>query len=342
MIAISIHFFVFRRLYIQGYISIAVLTLGVFLFLIRNFLNRWIEFVTVGYLLLLVIFIGINLKIVLKPLNYLESFNFGYNTALVVRLLGYHVVKVQYMIVMHIIVFIPRIIILHEYSASTTLLTTMFEVSTIYLSFKSDRGERDLFDSLYKSKKQLIKFRKFLTEHLPSGMAIFAKDYSRPFYMNNAFRKSFHCRNISMLKASMTTLSIGKETIEKNWAIFSRLGYTLNTQEPPLKLSGFLELVAKNVDVIKDFQSLTLEVYETEDYVDISKEKLAKHSKILQQSKEGSKTSSILKLPAKDARRPMKSKTSLKNAKNTLMKIIRKGATLSNFSFQENKKDDLQ
>ena len=148
-----------------------------------------------------------------KPYN---AFYMGYAFALFHRMLDYRLVNYKIMLVFNVISIIVKFsaIMIPEVIIGT--LVVMLEILPMILSFKGEKIDRRLFHTVYKSRSQLIKFKRFMTENLPNQIVILAKDYASSHFINDSFQKSFQCKNIIQIKKTFQNLVIEPEDIRKN------------------------------------------------------------------------------------------------------------------------------
>ena len=177
------------------------------------------------------------------------------------RLVGYHVVKLHFMVIIHSVSLVARIILLYDHPLAITLITTVMEVCTLCLCYKSEKGERALFDSLYKSKKQLEKFKDFLTEHLPNQMAVFSKDYLTAYFINNTFKDTFQCQSQEQTKSCLKALAVETEGDLVNQELFKKVMDASKYKES-LRLTHILSFLSRNTTILKELKVLNFQVYE--------------------------------------------------------------------------------
>ena len=263
---LSIRLFFNKALYVQSYISVGLVVLTALLLFIGKRFGKWLEYIVIGYLIAILLIIFLNLVQFGPDLDIYDSFYGGYTVALIQRLVGYQVVKTHSMIALHLISLIVRLTVLKYHQPSVIMMVIAMEACTLWLGFKSEKGERTIFDTIYKSEKQLLNFKNFLTEHLPNQMAIFAEDFSSKYFVNNAFLEKLSCDNNDyQVKAALETLIIERGTIDKNIALFESIGCSgLNTQ--PLNLATVMEHINTNKSLLGEKKKITFQVRREKDF----------------------------------------------------------------------------
>jgi len=123
-----------------------------------------------------------------------------------------------------------------------------------------EKADRVLFDSLHKSKQQLLKFKQVLTEQLPNQMAIFSQDFKEKHFVNNSFKRSFHHENMKAIKGSLETFTIDEEDFENNKEILDLLNYESLKAKIAITFSDFLERVSQNLDILHASEVLTVQI----------------------------------------------------------------------------------
>jgi len=153
---------------------------------------------------------------------------------------------------------------IHCPDALVNVMVVGLDYLTVGLGYQSEKVDRSLFDSLYKSNKHIMKFKTLLTQYLPNQMAVFASDYSTAFYINNAFKRTFRCKKAAQVKDILTKYTIERETIEKNRSMFNNIGFGAVPIEETVNLSQFMTLLAANADVMRDLGTFSFPVIEEE------------------------------------------------------------------------------
>jgi len=144
------------------------------------------------------------------------------------------------------------------------LIVVVLDLGTIFLAFKSEEQDRSMFDSLFKSKKDILKFKHLLTQYLPIQMAIFSNDFMKTFYINNAFRRTFKIQEKAQTRTLLEKMVIEKDSIEKDKGLFTSLGYNLKEDDAPLTLARFMGILSNNFDSLREIGHISFPVIEEE------------------------------------------------------------------------------
>jgi len=255
------------HLYPQTYIGIGILVIAALIMVFRNYVAKYLEYLSFLVLIMLVGISIANSSIIIhnsaKPKVTLGFFTMGYCLALMHRLIGYRVIKFQYMFVFIVTTLALRLSLfgMPEFTLSFCLFT--LELFTLIIGYRSERNERMLFDSLYKSKNQLLKFKHLLTEYLPNQVAIFSKDSLSTYFTNNAFQKAFKNsgNSTSQIHSSLMKFTIDTDSVLKNTQLFTRMGFNMNDSDS-IDLSNFLTKLAKNPQEIKNDEIISFQITE--------------------------------------------------------------------------------
>ena len=121
----------------------------------------------------------------------MEYFYMGFAFAYITRLMGYNIIKFKFMILIHASVMIVNFTVLGMTEVFLTINVVFLEIVTLTFCFLNERDERVLFDSLYKSRKDVLKFKHLITSYFPNPLAIFTNAYDACNYMNNAYKRAF-------------------------------------------------------------------------------------------------------------------------------------------------------
>ena len=186
----------------------------------------------------------------------------GYAFAMIHRLVGFGVIKFKYMVLLYIVSICVKYPLIPNPDAILNIITVLLDVATVALSFKNERVDRALFDTLYRAKKDIMKFKQLLTQYLPNQMAIFSSEALNVCYINNAFKRTFKSHNTPQVKSAMDRLFIEKDTLDKNKVLFHSLGYKASPDEQTMSLSKFMGLLSQNADMLRDIGHVSFPVIE--------------------------------------------------------------------------------
>jgi len=142
--------------------------------------------------------------------------------------------------------------------------TAVLDLTTVFLTFQSEEQDRSIFDTLFKAKKDILKFKTLLTQFLPIQMVIFSKGFTKAFYINNMFSRTFKCKDKSGAKVLMEKMIIEKEAISKEKETFESFGYPYSEESAPLSLSKFMETLSHKYDLLKEIGNISYNVIEEE------------------------------------------------------------------------------
>jgi len=193
-----------------------------------------------------------------------NTFYVGYIFAMIHRLIGYRIVRFRFLLLLYIASTALKFPQIHCPDALVNIMVIGLDYLTVGLGYQSEKVDRALFDSLYKSNKHIMKFKTLLTQYLPNQMAVFASDYSAAFYINNAFKRTFRCKKAAQVKEVLTKYTIEREAIEKNRSMFNAIGFGAIPNEENVNLSQFMTLLAANADVMRDLGAISFPVIEEE------------------------------------------------------------------------------
>ena len=247
----------------QKYIGIGIGVLAIITLILRNKLTRFMQYIAVAFISVLVLMSICTMKKLVVTPPQIETFFMGYTISLMHRMIDYRVIKFEYVFLFNVISLALKFSLIGTPPVALLIIMLCLEVFPVFLSFKTHQADRVLFDSLYKSKNQLLKFKNFLIEHLQSQIIIFSQDYSLFHFTNCAFKKAFNSEDIAQIKASLGRLIIEPEEIDKNSHIFNVIGY--KKKKPPT-LSNLLCLLSKKPDILKEFkEGVVLQAFEVDD-----------------------------------------------------------------------------
>ena len=198
----------------------------------------------------------------LSPLPAHQAFFAGYAYAMFHRLLGYKIVKLQTVIILYIVSWSVRFSLIPNPSPVLTVIVMALDIVTIFLCYFTERMERSLFDSLYKSRKDVLKFKHLITQYLPNQMAIFSHEAAQPLYMNNAFRRTFKCQNKLQVKEALDKYILEKDALEKHKTLFQTLGLYQENENHIYSLSQALSVIGNNIDALRDLGVVTFSIIE--------------------------------------------------------------------------------
>jgi len=218
-----------------------------------------------------IIFAIYNMSRILKKVEVNEAFFIGYSLAQTQRLLDFRATNAKVIITFSAIFLLVKFLIIVPPNVSIIFLVVFSESFHIILGFKAEKVYRSLHHNLYKSKTQLEKFKIFLTEFLPNQMAIFTQDLRLIPFINNAFKKSFHCKNADQLKSSLKNLALDEQEIDKHKNLLKLIGCSRNGSS--IKLLTLLEKIMARIHLIKDIELLDFQVYEDQLCFDLKDEK---------------------------------------------------------------------
>ena len=159
---------------------------------------------------------------------------------------------------------ITKFIIIPVQDVEIAAILVIVEVCTIILAFVSEKADMSIFHSLYKTKTYLMKCRHFLTNYLPNQIAILSKDCTSILFSNSASNRFSRCDTIAKTNFSLEGLVIEEESVRKNQPVLDRLGYIRPPNDIPLNLCTFLELLSKNIEVVKEADYISVKVFEDE------------------------------------------------------------------------------
>ena len=254
----------YRGIAPQNYILLGYIAVAVLLFLFRRKLARCLEEVIMLYLVAVIVVLITVARSFLSETNSREGFYMGYCVAMVHRLIGYRVVKVEYMVILYIISISVKFPLVNNPGAVLNVVVVVLDLATIFLAYRSEVQDRSIFDTVFKTKKDILKFKHLLTQYLPIQMAIFANDFSKTYYINNAFRRMFKCQAKTEVKGVMEKLIIERDAIEKNKNVFASLGIHLQNEQGPLYLPRFMGILSNNFDSLRDLGYISFYVIEEE------------------------------------------------------------------------------
>lgn len=204
-----------------------------------------------------------------------EVFYIGYGFAMFHRLIGYNVLKFRSMVVLYIISAAIKYSILPGISTDLLIIIIFLELSTVALSYKSERVERDLFDVLYKSKKDSLKFKNLLSQHLPNQMTILSRDTKATYYINNSFKQSFGCPYITQVKQVMQRCLVDKDGLKDSKLLSKSFekGFKGASELEDMDLYSFLGLLAKEYNILQENEIINISVKLNNDDMLITEEK---------------------------------------------------------------------
>jgi len=234
--------------------------------MIRKRLEKYIERFLVLYMIATIVILATVYKDSIPNADPSNSFYSGYIFAMLGRLLGYNMISVKYMALIFIIQIPLKFTLITTTDPVQILVVLAMDLSTIALSWKSEKVERGLFDMAYKMKKSVLKFKHLLTQYLPNQIGVFASDYSATYYINNAFKRTFRLKDINLVKGSLEKLHIESEAFEKHKTNFKNLGFNVEDHNPNLiiTLGQFMTALSQNVDLLRDMGSISFAVIEEE------------------------------------------------------------------------------
>jgi len=201
------------------------------------------------------------MKLVLHKMHPYEAFYTGYAFALIHKMLNSYIFKFKIATSFNIIFLILKSVVIGIPDIAQGFLVLFLEIFPNILSFKIEKADRLLFNNLHKSKNELFKFKDFLTKNLPSQMAIFAKDYSCSFFVNDSFQKSF-CSTIHQAKFALQKLILQKDDMVKNPEILEEVGHILSDYETQtLTLSDFMKAFTRRPDQFSTLDEISFQVF---------------------------------------------------------------------------------
>jgi len=254
-----------RDVYPQSYIFVVMVVAAALIFLVRKRFEKCLDLLLVGYLIVVIALYATVFRDLLNGQDARECFYMGYAFAMIHRLLGFGVIKFKYMFLLHVCSLGIKFPLIPIPDLLLNIIVIALDIVTVGLSYKSETVDRTMFDSLYKSRKDILKFKQLLTQYLPNQMAVFTPDYSNANYMNNAFKRTFKCKDTQQMKGAMEKLLIEKETVDKYKNLFGGLGYKVDgKEEAPITLSNFLTRLSTNIDMLRDEGHFSFPVIEEE------------------------------------------------------------------------------
>ena len=225
-------------------------------------IRKWMKVIALIYISFSVIVAIINTRIIVNRLQPHEIFYMGYTLALMQQMLDFRVTNFKVALFFYFVFTVLKFTLVEATNDVQPILVVFLEIFPIILGFQSEQAERRLFDSLYKSKSQLLKFKQLLTEYLPNQIVILSKDVENDQFINNAFKKSFQCKDQSQLEASLKTLIFSNEDAEKNKRALLSTNYTDHDNGKILDLSSFMNLALSKIEMVKQLQCISFEVFE--------------------------------------------------------------------------------
>ena len=251
-----------KHLIPQTYLGISLIVVAVAIILVRHKVHKWMQLIAFMYVTICVVFAVINSKLIIDKVKTHEAFYLGYTVALAQRMLDVRVANFKITILFNVALTILKFTLVELPNNVQPILVICLEAFPIILGFKSEQAERVLFDSLYESKKQLLKFKQLITEYLPNQIVIFSKDVKCDPFINDAFKNSFECKDPSLLETSLERLVLTSEDLEKNKEIFASLNCANNGEDEALTLSKFMKVALSKIQVVKQLQFISFEVSE--------------------------------------------------------------------------------
>jgi len=246
----------------QSYLTIGLVILAIVFLAVRKRFEKYLEPVFVLYLLMVIALLATVFKVLLQENTTREAFYMGYAFAMIHRLVGFGVIKVKWMVLLYVFSICVKYPLISNPDAVLNIITVLLDVVTVGLSFKNEKVDRSFFDTLYKAKKDIMKFKQLLTQYLPNQMAIFSSELLNVCYINNAFKRTFKSHNTPQVKSAMERLFIEKETLDKNKGLFNSLGYKVGADEVAMSLSKFMGLLSQNADMLRDIGHVSFPVIE--------------------------------------------------------------------------------
>jgi len=251
-----------RNLHPQFEIGLSFLALTVIIFFNQQKLRNYLESISLVYIFLILSMFLINIKIVLHKTQPYEAFYIGYTFALVHKMLNSYIMKYKIATSFSFTFLVIKSFVIGIPDFAQGFLVLFLEIFPNILSFKIEKADRLLFDNLHKSKYELLKFKDFLTKNLPSQMAIFAKDYSCSYFVNDSFQKTFQCSTLHRAKSALDNLILQKEDIVKDSETFDEVGYILNEYENrTLTLNDFMKNFTKKRDQFQNLPEISFQVF---------------------------------------------------------------------------------
>jgi len=242
----------------QNYIGVGFIVVAALIFLFRRQLQKYLEIISILYIsFMLGIYIA-NMRIILDKQKPHEAFYLGYSFALVGRMLDYRIIDFKKIAVFTIVFIFLKFFLVSVPNTPQVFLAVCLELFPLIMAFIVEKADRVLFDTLHKSKNQLLKFKQVLTEQLPNQMAIFAQDFGTSLFINNCFHKSFRSDRIEEIKKIFENFTIDEEDFENNKEILSLL--SLDEKQAKITLSNLLERVSKHWQTIRAAEVLTFQV----------------------------------------------------------------------------------
>jgi CheY-like chemotaxis protein/nitrogen-specific signal transduction histidine kinase len=246
------------------YIVFPLIALGPILYVTTRKVMKYKEYILLMYLILILSLLLLAKRSMIPRVTEREAFWMGYGLAMVIRLVGYRIISFPSMIGFYIVTTCLKFPLIHNPEPALNVIVIALDLITLFVSYKSEKVERSLFDALYKSKKHILKFKLLLTKYLPNEMVIFSKNYSKVLYVNNAFRDTFKVKNAFEIKETLKRYVIEKETIEKKKVIFKTLGFEVPEEDETVSLSSFVEFVSTNQTVFHEIGLFNFPVIENE------------------------------------------------------------------------------
>ena len=248
----------------QKYIGIGLLSSAIIILLFSRKFSKVFELLSFVYLTTILIIYTINVRLLLHKVKSDEAFYMGYAFALFHRMLDYRLVNFKVLLVYNVCAMIVKFSVVPIPVPALVALVVLLEISPMILSFKAEHIDRLLFDSVYKSRNQLFRFKDFVTKYLPNQMLILSKDYSTSHFVNDAFQRSFKCdESFNQVKEALKSLVIERDDVKKNEDVLTKLGYKQDSEGGSfLTVSHFFELLSKNMRIMDAIKLISFQVFE--------------------------------------------------------------------------------
>ena len=102
--------------------------------------------------------------VVLPKSKAYQCFFIGNVFILIERIVGYGFLQFKHMIVLHIVCVVVRFSLYGVTEPLIPIIAITLEIMTVVMSFKSERGQRNLYHEMYKARADALKFKHLLTE----------------------------------------------------------------------------------------------------------------------------------------------------------------------------------
>jgi len=243
----------------QAYITIGLIVLAVIIFLFKKKFEKCMQIISLLYVTGSLTFAMFNMREILDKVSPHQAFYMGYALSLIQRLIDFRAVDFRIVVLFNLTFIVVKFTLITVNGVALIVLVTFLQLIPIILGFQNEKADRSICHSLYKSKLQLLKFKKFLMSSLPNEVAVFTQDISAIAFTNNAFQKTFksNFQKIDSLKDSLQNLILDPHEVEKHAELFSSVD---ESSKKSISLFTFIKLVISSK--IQDIELMSFQVQE--------------------------------------------------------------------------------